>query len=203
MPADGASFLEWAVAGAPLEARTESGDLHVVAVVGASALVGAVDGLGHGPEAALAARVAAGVAGEHVGEPLARVLEHCHEALRGTRGAAMTLAAIDARAAELRWLGVGNVEGMLVRADGAKPREAVQLRGGIVGFRLPALRETLVSLRRGDMLVFATDGILYEGARRADPSLPPADIARSILDDSRKGDDDALVLVARFTGPLP
>ena len=59
---DRASLIEWAVAGAPIDGETESGDLHAVVQFEGGVLVGAVDGLGHGAEAAVAARAAVGSA---------------------------------------------------------------------------------------------------------------------------------------------
>src|SRR5256885_16832155 len=53
-----APMIEWGVAAAPLAGETESGDLHLVKPVGRGMLVAAVDGLGHGAEAAAAARTA-------------------------------------------------------------------------------------------------------------------------------------------------
>ncbi len=51
-------LIEWGVAAQPLEGEAESGDLHVVQRFPKGVLVAAVDGLGHGPEAAAAARSA-------------------------------------------------------------------------------------------------------------------------------------------------
>jgi negative regulator of sigma-B (phosphoserine phosphatase) len=197
------SLIEWAVAGVPLEAGTESGDLHVVAPFDDGVLVGAIDGLGHGPEAAEAARAAALVLEAHADEPLLRLFERCHEALRKTRGAVITLASFHGCSGEMTWMGVGNVEGMLLRADRAKAIEAAPLRGGIVGLRLPAPRDSSVFVVPGDMLILATDGIRGGFTSGLDRSACAASLAETILSDHRKSSDDATVVVARYLGLAP
>ena len=61
-------MIEWGVASRALPGETRSGDLHVVESFAGGALVAAVDGLGHGEEAADAAdRVARSKEHEYVG----------------------------------------------------------------------------------------------------------------------------------------
>src|SRR2546430_400954 len=55
---DATPVIDWGVAALALAGETESGDLHLVKRVGRGTLVAAVDGLGHGAEAAAAARAA-------------------------------------------------------------------------------------------------------------------------------------------------
>jgi negative regulator of sigma-B (phosphoserine phosphatase) len=193
-------ILDWAIAGRPLPGEIESGDLHVVTPFDGGALVAVIDGLGHGPEAAVAARAAAVVLTAHASEVLLRLVALCHDALRKTRGAVITLASFRTRRAELTWMGIGNVEGLLLRADASKPTDAAPLRGGVVGFRLPAFRETTVSLSWGDTLVLATDGIRGGFARGRRASTPPAQLAETILSEHARTSDDAMVLVARYIG---
>lgn len=194
---------DWGWAGRALEA--DSGDVHVVARSPRGALVGVIDGLGHGTEAALAARRAARLVEALPSEPLATLFERCHEALHGTRGAVMSLASIDARDARMTWIGVGNVEGVLLRADpaAAPARETILLRGGIVGYQLPSLRPEAVPLSRGDTLILASDGIRsgFGDVQRAKGSAQ--EIAEAILANHLRPDDDALVLVVRFGGGTP
>ena len=82
-------MIELGVASSALHGR--SGDRAVVARHGDRTLVAAIDGLGHGEAAAEAADAAASIL-ERDGGSLQGLLGRCHEALRGTRGAVMTLA---------------------------------------------------------------------------------------------------------------
>jgi hypothetical protein len=100
----------------------------------------------------------------------------------------------------MTWLGVGNVEGILLRADPeAQPRrEWLMLRGGLVGFDLPRLRPATLRISDGDTLCFATDGIQNGFAEELSVHEVPQRIADRILTRCAKGTDDALVLVARY-----
>jgi phosphoserine phosphatase RsbX len=193
-------LLELGWAGTALEA--DSGDVHVVAEFDHGILVGVIDGLGHGYEAAVAANAAARVLAAFAGEPLPALVERCHEALRRTRGAVMSLASIDGRDGSMTWTGIGNVEGVLVPGAGApeRRRETILLRGGIVGYQLPAVRTATLSLTGGDTLVLATDGIHSGFWSDLTPHAGPQELADGILARHARGSDDALVLVARYLG---
>lgn len=203
--AHGGAVVEWASAGialGELSGGKESGDLHVIAPFPDGVLVAAIDGLGHGPEAALAARVAAHVLEASAGEPVVALVERCHTALRRTRGVVMSLASFNAREASMTWIGVGNVEGVLLRADRAaeRPRETFALRGGVVGDQLPPLRSSVLPVSPGDTLVMVTDGIRRRFTDGLALGASLQEIADSIMNDHRKGSDDALVVVARYVG---
>jgi len=194
--------IDWAVATAALEGQDESGDLHVVHSFPGGALVAVIDGLGHGPEAAVAARHAAAVLDNHYEEPVVSLLERCHDTLRGTRGAVITLASFRTDGPTLSWAGVGNIEATLLRAEPGRrrPRESVMLVGGVPGHQLPSLRATEVEVSPGDTLVLSTDGIRPGYMDTVGPEQPPQEIAERLLSDFGKGTDDALVLVARYVG---
>ena len=192
--------LERGEAGAPLAGESRSGDLAVFAPYDGGALVAAIDGLGHGVEAADAAAAAAAVLVEHPDEEPVRLLEACHRALARTRGAVMTLAWFDLVEESLSWTGVGNVEGRLVHA-GAGPRaptEGALTKGGVVGYNLPAVRVTGTDLENGDVMVLATDGIDSGFARAMSAGGSAQDIADRILAAHGKDSDDALVVVVRY-----
>ncbi|HET6582132.1 MAG TPA: SpoIIE family protein phosphatase [Nannocystaceae bacterium] len=197
-----APWLEWAAAARALHMWEESGDLHVVQPFAGGALVAVIDGLGHGDEAALAARVAAERLREHATRPVLECIEICHEALRKTRGAVMSVASIDRDASIVRWAGIGNVEAVLVRASSSvtRPRESLNTRGGVVGYQLPPMRVDELAIEPGDVLVLVTDGIrgTFMDAVRVEDDLQR--MADHILGHEGKGTDDELVLVVRYLG---
>lgn len=199
-----AAEIDWGVAALTLAGERQSGDLHLVKGVPGGTLVAAVDGLGHGAEAATAARTAVTTLEEHAGESVTALLERCHWALKGSRGVVMSLAFLDQRAGSLTWVGVGNVEGVLLRFEGrsaATPaRIGLVTRGGIVGSELPPVRPQQVRLAWGDLLFFATDGIREGFLENLPPDASPQQLADHILANHGKGTDDALVLVARYRG---
>ena len=198
------ALIDWGVASLALPGETQSGDLHFVKQVGTGALVAAVDGLGHGAEAAIAARAAVAALERHATESPVPLIERCHRALHGTRGVVMSVAAFGRPDQSMTWLGVGNVEGLLLRGDGAaRPgaaRASLVTRGGIVGSELPRLHPVVLPIAPGDTLIFATDGIREGFAEGLSPEAAPQQLADQILARHGKGTDDALVLVARYVG---
>jgi hypothetical protein len=205
MDAHRCSIIEWGWAGEALDESPEgrdSGDLHLVAPFPDGALVALIDGLGHGTEAAAAARAAARVLEAHPGESVLTLVERCHEDLRKTRGAVMSLASFRASESSMTAIGVGNVEGVLLRSNpvAERRREDLYLRGGIVGYRLPPLRATAVSVSRDDTLIMATDGVGHGFTTDLNLARSPQEIADTILARHRKRSDDALVVVVRYLG---
>src|SRR5712691_8947347 len=198
--------LEWGVAELVLPGQTESGDRYVVTSTPDGSLVAVVDGLGHGAEAAEAAKAAVRSLERHAHEPIIPLIRDCHRSLAGTRGVVMSVAAFDARAETMTWVGVGNVEGVLLRAQAAVSprRESLLMRGGVVGGHLPRLAARIVPVMRGDTLILATDGVRNDFVTTPIPhGDPPQELADSILAAWGTKTDDALVLVARYLGPAP
>lgn len=195
-------FLDCGVAAHVYAGEPRSGDAYVLAPSPSGGVVAVVDGLGHGAEAAEAAERAARVLTAHSADPVIGLVRRCHEALIGTRGVALSLAAFDLREETVTWVAVGNVDVMLLRGDphAVPAREAIVMRGGVVGARLPLLQAALTTVLRGDLLIFATDGIRSGFAERLDVRLPTRQLADQILAGYGRDTDDALVLVARYAG---
>ncbi len=196
--------IEWAAKSRPRPGENVCGDrLLAVDVNGTGALIAVLDGLGHGAEAAEAAKCGVEVLRSAPDEPLDTLIQRCHRALSGTRGVAMTLAHIDFRSDKLSWVGVGNVTADLVakRPAGVEVRSSARLAGGIVGYRIPeALTPQEVPIRPGDLLVIASDGIAENHLDDIDFSATSLAIAEQILRGHAKDNDDALVLAARHRG---
>jgi negative regulator of sigma-B (phosphoserine phosphatase) len=194
--------IEWGVASRALAGESVSGDIHVVAPFAAGVLVAAIDGLGHGSEAAHAAATAAATLRKQADRPVSELLLACHQALRRTRGAAISIASFDAARDTMTWTGVGNVDATLVRVSPlARPqREALLLRGGIVGYSLPSARAATLAVAPGDTLILATDGVSGSFKRGPPPEGPPPELAAEFLRQHGRDTDDALVLLARYVG---
>jgi phosphoserine phosphatase RsbX len=189
--------VEWGVAESALQS-SGSGDRAVVAHFSGGAMLAVVDGLGHGPEAAAAALAAAVILEEHAAAPPLDLVNLCHEGLRKTRGVVMTVACLSGDS--LSWVGVGNVEGVLMHRTSPARRVNLIPRGGVVGYRLPTLRATGVRVSPGDVLALATDGVSSAFVAALPAEGDPRQQATSILARFAKGSDDALVLIARFVG---
>jgi negative regulator of sigma-B (phosphoserine phosphatase) len=198
-------MLEYGVAKFVLPGQDESGDHHLICCIRSGILIAAIDGIGHGEEAANAAKAAAYTLKSSAGEPIISLVERCHEKLRATRGVVLSLAFIDPAHAMMTWLGVGNVQGVLMRADAknGNVQESLLLRAGVVGSQLPAIQATALPIAQGDTLFFATDGVRSDFSATLSARENPQRAADRILEHYGTGTDDALVLVVRLTGINP
>ncbi len=196
--------LEVGVAGAAIAGEARSGDLAVFAPTPRGGLAALIDGLGHGDAAADAAGTAAATLRAHPDADPRTLLERCHAALRRTRGVVMTLAWFDLDAGRLRWGGIGNVEGRLLRAAaGLRATESPVLFGGVLGHQARRVRTSRVALERGDVLLLATDGVRADFSTGASVMGAAQAIAERVLRISARGTDDALVIAARWLGAGP
>lgn len=201
MTAGSTPLFDYWVATRPIPGQSESGDQFLVAPFDGGVLIAVVDGLGHGADAASAARAALATLAAHAGEPVVALAQRCHHALKRTRGVVMSIASCNAADNSLTWLGIGNVEGMLVRADApaAGRRASLLLRGGIVGDRLPTLLPATLPLHRGDLLFFATDGIQSAFLRDIQFTEHPHELVYQVFMEHNRSTDDALLLGGRWT----
>jgi len=192
--------IQWSSASATMPGQTTCGDHCLARELSRGMLFAVIDGLGHGPEAAIAAHAAVETLQHCAYEPPVVLIKRCHEAMLSTRGAAMSIASISTATNTLAWMGVGNVEGLLVRSDPDLPSEKLLLRSGVVGYQLPFLQDDVIALNDGDLLILTTDGVDNNFEDHLDVHAPLSAIAERILSTSNKGTDDALVLVARYGG---
>jgi serine phosphatase RsbU (regulator of sigma subunit) len=165
-------------------------------------VVTVVDGLGHGPDAAEAARMAIRIFQANAAEPPARIIERMHDALRSSRGAAVAVAEIDTERGSILYAGVGNISGVVV--SGRETRSLVS-HSGTVGHQLHRLQEFPYPWPEDALLVMHSDGVTqrweldrYPGLASRDPAL----VAGVLYRDFTRGRDDTTVLVARRT-PSP
>jgi serine/threonine protein phosphatase PrpC len=192
--------IDVAVANLPLPGQPESGDMSLVKRVGPGTLVAVVDGLGHGQEAATSAHAAVGALDRYAKESLPELVKRCHMALAGMRGVVLGMAYFDPLGSTMTWLGVGNITGVLIRADQASRPSRVGLVpvAGFIGSELPHPTIRTINLTRGDTLILTSDGIKEGFADGLSLAGSPQTMANDILAKHAKGNDDALVLVARY-----
>ena len=157
------------------------------------------DGLGHGLMAARAsAEAISAFRRDSESAPIA-VLNRVHAALRSTRGAAVAVADIDPAQGVVRYAGIGNISGVMVRPD--KPLSMVS-HNGTAGFHIPRLQEFLYPLPEEALIVMHSDGLTtnwnldhYPGLRRRHPSI----IAGVLYRDASRKRDDVCVVATRIT----
>ena len=160
-------------------------------------LVVLADGLGHGPDAALAASEAIRVILAHDDASPAGLIDAAHGALRATRGAAMAVAAIDARRGVVLFAGVGNIAATIVGSDGGR---SLASHNGTVGHVMRRVQEFSYPWTPDATLVVHSDGLStrwrpesYPGLQRHDPAV----MAGVLFRDFARARDDATVVVVR------
>jgi serine phosphatase RsbU (regulator of sigma subunit) len=162
-------------------------------------LVLVVDGLGHGPQAAEAARGAVRAFSGRTSPDPAEIIRRAHDALRSTRGAAMAVARVDLGGREVRFAGVGNVAGLILSP--AEDRSLTMMsHNGTVGHTLRKVQEFTYPWADGALLVMHSDGLTTRwppGRTAGLMARHPGLIAGVLYRDYKRGRDDATVLVAR------
>ena len=110
----------------------------------------------------------------------------------------MTLAWFDMGAGEIVWTGVGNVDARLWHPSEGGRHDVALVFGGVVGYQVPRIRPSKLTLAPGDLLVMVTDGIDPGFAAALDGGGAAQTVAERIFAAHGKGTDDALVLVVRY-----
>jgi len=199
-------FVEWGIAALPLAGQEQCGDAYAAKAWKKKFLAAAIDGLGHGRQAAIAAGIAVDTLTRYTSDSddVISLVKRCHQSLLGTRGVVLSLALFDVMNNAMTWVGVGNVDGLLVRADPqTKPAsESLFRRGGVVGYQLPPLRPSTLRVNRGDLIIFSTDGICRAFSREVCLQESPQQIADMVIKGYNRKTDDALVMVVRYNGDL-
>jgi anti-sigma regulatory factor (Ser/Thr protein kinase) len=157
-----------------------------------------VDGLGHGVGAADAARRAIEAFETGAGQAPAAQVERIHDALRGSRGAAVAVARLDEARGVLDYAGVGNVSGVMV-SEG-QTRHLVS-SNGTAGHDRSRVHEFSYPWPSGALLVMHSDGLASRWQLERYPGLGhhhPAVIAGVLYRDWSRGRDDVTVLAARM-----
>jgi anti-sigma regulatory factor (Ser/Thr protein kinase) len=183
----------------PIPGEDECGDGWAVAHAKGACTVLVVDGLGHGPEAARAARTAELTLHQRADLPPGRLMEAMHTVLRPTRGAAAALASLQVEGNELRFAGIGNIAVCVFSGDQCKHLVS---HNGIVGHNMRKVQEFQHGFPEDGLLMMYSDGLsrhwnlsAYPGLQACHPSL----IAGVLYRDFSRGRDDVTILVARRT----
>lgn len=197
-PASGADRLPLAfgVATRAQQVGGPNGDAYVIRKRGGAALVGVIDGVGHGVEAYRAAQMAVDYVNRHDDRPLDELMRGTSRACRGTRGVVMALARIEADASRLTFASVGNIEARLNTPS--EHRHLIAQRG-LLGLHDAHGAVTEHPWVARSMLVLHSDGAKAHWAWSDFSDLwpePPEKIARRLLGRLTVGHtDDATVLV--------
>lgn len=181
----------------PFPGENEIGDGWSVRKFGNCVVLMVVDGLGHGPNAAEAAREAERVVSAIKDCTPTAILQDCHDALKKTRGAAMSVAVLDAEKQLLHYAGIGNVAAAIVSSGVSR---SLTPHNGTLGHQMHRIQQFSYPWNPDSILVMHSDGLNtrwnlgdYPGIWSKQPAL----IAGLLYRDFVRGRDDVTVLVAK------
>lgn len=176
-----------------------NGDAFVIKQWSNSALVGVIDGVGHGQFAHRAAKTARQYVESHFDQPLAAMFRGVQRACRSTRGVVMALARFEWERARLTFASVGNIE---VRVFGNSQPMNFMIRRGLIGFNAPDPVVTEHHWEPGYVMVLHSDGLKtlwrwedFPGFAGASATLTAQRLLRGLARDN----DDATVVVVKGT----
>jgi len=175
----------------------ENGDAFIFKRWEHYALLGVIDGLGHGPLARRASQTARQYLEHHFDQPLDHLFQGAGRACRATRGVVMALARFDLARQAVTVASVGNIE---VRLIGNRERLDLIVRRGIIGLNAPNPVVTEHPWTAASLLIMHSDGLSTHWNWRDFSALEPESptvIARRLLTRLAKIDDDATVVVAK------
>ena len=194
--------LAFGVASRPCPLMPVNGDTFVIQEWGESALVGVIDGLGHGQFAYRAAQAARQYVERHYDQPLADIFVGVARACRATRGVVMAIARFDWGRGTLTFASVGNVEARVFGASA--PMNFVYPRG-ILGLNA---RRPVVTQHRwepSNVMVLCSDGLSTHWRWSDFPHLAgasPTVAAQELLRAFARETGDATVVVVKSAGNL-
>jgi anti-sigma regulatory factor (Ser/Thr protein kinase) len=174
-----------------------SGDAWAVEATVERAIVLIADGLGHGPDAAMAANTAVRVLHAHPGLSPGELVERANGALRPTRGAALGIAEVSLATQSVRYAGIGNIAGAIILPG---RNQHLASHNGIVGHAVRKIQEFTYLWSPEALLILHSDGLATHWDLNTYPGLTtrhPGLIAGVLYRDFARGRDDVTVMVAK------
>ena len=156
-----------------------------------------VDGLGHGLEAATAARAAVDMVKSKPHLDATDLMDAVHGALRPTRGAAAAVAMLQPESELCTFCGIGNISASI--RSGGTSRSMVS-HNGTLGHSVRKIQDFKYPFPKGSLLVMHSDGMATHWDLAAYPGIEmrhPAMIAAALFRDHSRGRDDLTVLTLR------
>jgi anti-sigma regulatory factor (Ser/Thr protein kinase) len=199
-PKFGDSAWELGAISIPIQGEDLCGDQWCFMDDGVQAVIAVADGLGHGPDAAVAGTAAMeAISNDFQQSPLV-LMQRANLRLRSTRGAALAIARFDGDLKRISFAGIGNVSMTLLNPE--KRYHLVSL-SGIVGANPRKVQEFSQEFESGVLLVAHSDGVATRWDLQTYPDLlvaHPSLIASIVFRDFCRVRDDATLVVLRHKG---
>ncbi len=189
--------LELSVFSRPVPGERYNGDAYFIKRYEDKIVFAVIDGLGHGQGAQEAAQVAVDCLANFYRRPFAEILQLCHQRLKKTRGAAMSLCRINLKDRVMTHAGIGNVN-TRVYSSGKTP--APFSINGTLGVAMRTIKVDDYPLPENSTIIMFSDGISGRFSPDDLPgflSLKPQRLAKRIMDNHARDNDDATIIVGR------
>ncbi len=190
-------LLEYSSTNRPCQGEYLSGDAVVIHSLEQGLFVAIVDVLGHGAEANELTHVIEAYLNRYCASDVSAVIQRLHQHLKGTRGAAVGLCAIDKLTGRIDYVGIGNTA---MRLFGKTETRFVS-RDGVVGQNMRTPRPQSARLEPGDLIVLYTDGVSDRFTSQDYPGVShhaAEAVARNIVQRFGKDHDDATCIAVRY-----
>lgn len=191
------SFFDLGGISIPKEGEIACGDQYSFVESREKITLMVVDGLGHGVEAAKAARKASDVFQKNGSSSPDQIINVIHENLHETRGAAVAVASVDRSNWSLMYCGVGNISGVVEAAGNS---ERLISMSGTAGFNVRNVHLQTCKWTPESILIMHSDGLesgwqlsKHRGLTKKTSLLTAALLVR----DHRKEIDDCTVVVLK------
>jgi anti-sigma regulatory factor (Ser/Thr protein kinase) len=195
---ESSNLFEWGAICVPVAQEEVSGDAwSTYTMADNTQLFMLVDGLGHGPDAHLAASKAVRIFNEKSHHSLIDILMAQHAALKKTRGAAIAIIKINPLCQEASYLGVGNISGTILTP---LKNYSMLSYNGIVGHQFRTVHEMKYPFNNKSILVMHSDGLSNQWGKIYASELlrqSPATIAGILYRGFKRKRDDTCVLAVK------
>jgi serine phosphatase RsbU (regulator of sigma subunit) len=181
----------------PCRGERLSGDAVVIRPLEQGLFVAIVDVLGHGPEAHELTHVIDAYLARYGTSDVSGLMTRLHQHLKGTRGAAVGLCAIDAATGRIDYAGIGNTA---MRRFGKTETRFVS-QDGVLGQNMRTPRPQTLQLEPGDLIILYTDGVSDRFSADDYPGVShhaPKEVASNIVQRFGKDHDDAACIAVRY-----
>lgn len=174
-----------------------NGDSYLVLEKEFEDLVVIADGLGSGELAFNASQKAMDIVRTYQSTPLQEIIFHCHDGLKGTRGAVMSLCHITKNQHHLSYIGIGNITLQIIKTDKiVRPPSMC----GTIGHVLTQVKTFDICYKKGDWAAFYSDSIRPDFDFR--PYITqfgdPQAVTAAVLNDLTPVKDDFTLIMINF-----
>ena len=173
----------------------ECGDHFVIVENIDNYVIAVADGLGHGPDAAVASQAACKYISENSSKDLKKLVLDCSQAISNSRGTALIIIRINTVDHEMTYVGIGNVEMQSISQESIRPVNIPGIVGRHINRRV---RTSTYKLNKGDILTIFTDGISRRFHLDEYSGLDAQTLAETILEKHSKDHDDATCITIRY-----